>query len=142
MSCIVLRNPTGAPIPIGTLVVPDGEFARPFDEEKDAVEDIIGVIYPTFDTSGRAFSTPDGPAFYEDDFYLWNQNLTLTEDSENYEGFEPNPDYVPFNPYSQTGEYCVVIYNGFVAVKKPYGELPARWKVLKDMDYFSWCLVR
>lgn len=143
MSCIVLKNLTGAPVPIGTMIVTEGEFARPFDEEKDAIEDVIGTIYPTTNTSGRGFRIQDGPEYYENDSFLWEETLQYQMDSmAEYEDYIPNPDYTPWNPVYELDKYCTILTSGFATVKKPYAALPARWRVLKELEGFDWILIR
>jgi hypothetical protein len=143
MSCLVLKNASEAPVPIGTMIVTEGEFARPYDEKTDDIEDVIGVIYPTFNASGRAIRIQDGPIFYENDSFIWNQNLQYEFDPfSEYEDYVSNPSYIPFNPNWELDKYCTILTHGFAAVKKPYAALPPRWKVLKDFDYVVWCLIR
>jgi hypothetical protein len=143
MSCLVLKNATEAPVPIGTMIVAEGEFARPYDEKTDDIEDVIGVIYPTFNASGRAIRIQDGPEYYLNDAFLWDQNLQYQVDPfSEYEDYVTNPDYTPWNPNYELDKYCTIVYNGFCPVAKPHGALPARWKVLKTWDYYDWVLIR
>lgn len=141
-SCLTLENSISGIIPIGTMIVSDAGKARIYDEKTDNIENVIGVAYGYTNTSGRAWNLGDGPVFYTspNDYFLWNEDLTIQLDSDNQP--IPDPNYVGFNPFSQPDNYTFILYKGFGAVVKPYSSLPSRWVVLEEKTDYSWVLIR
>lgn len=140
MSCIILSNQSGIEVPIGTLIVVDNNEARAYNDEKDTIEDVIGVIYPTSLTSGRAYRVPDGPEYYLNDPVLWQENLQFEIDEN--ENSVPNESFTPWNPFTNTNNWCLVIYNGFAAILNSYSSVPSRWKLLRTGTSYNWYLIR
>lgn len=137
-SSLLLENLTTGIIPVGTPIVIDTEKARAYDSKTDSLDDIIGVVSALEYISGREWSPfYTGPACYENDSIFWNEDLTmqLVDDAP-----VENPGYTPFNPYSETDKYSVIVCHGFAAILNSY-TLPTRWKLIKAKTSYNWVLI-
>jgi|ERR1700679_668450 len=139
MSAVALPTSAGN-IPIGTFVVvdPSTYLARAYDIA-DSLDSVVGVSYPTSNTSGRAFGNIDGPLFYTNDYNEWSNTLQYLVDGDGNQ--IPNPDYVSWNPYGDTTDYVVVVRYGMVPVLSSYTSWPTGWvQVAANSDY-NWFLI-
>ena len=140
-SALLLNNKTTGTIPVGTLVVVDSGKARAYDSDTDSLDDVIGVVPSLINISGRGFGPLyDGPECYENDSYIWNEDLTFQTDSDGNPIY--NNDYVPFNPYVETDTYTFVIYQGFMAVLSSYPSVPSQWRLIQSNSDYNWFFIR
>lgn len=138
-SSLLLENLTSAAIPTGTLVVIDTGKARAYDSGTDSLDDVIGVVSALEYLSGRSWGPfYDGPPCYTNDSVYWNEDLTIEIVDD-----EPvtNPGYTPFNPYTETDTYSVIVCAGFSAVLTGV-TLPSRWRRIKTGTTYDWILIR
>jgi len=142
MTCIVAYT-TGTAIPIGTPVVinPTNSQAHAFDDQNDDVSAIIGVVYPNpNDNNARAFNRYDGFAFYDKDYYLWKEDLTLDLNGQGQA--QENPNYMAWNPSSDPDNYCFVMIAGLVSVDVNYTSVPTSWVKVRDGTNFNLYVIR
>jgi hypothetical protein len=141
MAVLQIANLTpSTPIEIGSMIVIDNMQAREYDSKTDSLDDVIGVIYPSINYSGRAFNIGDSPAYYNFDYNLWNDDLSLALDE--FDQTIENPNYQNFNPWYDTGNYSTILTHGMGPVLKTYGSIPSRWKILDEKTDFYWVLLR
>ena len=121
----------------GDLVCVDTNtgYAVPYDE-KDPLP-VVGVALKPdtgYTPNGRQWGNINGPPYYENDTYIWQNDTTSNLDS--------NPDYVPFNPLSDAG-YITCVINGLAAVKASISEgIPASWILLQPRTGYNWYCIR
>lgn len=142
MTCIVAYT-TGTAIPLGTPVVinPVNSQAHAFDDQNDDVSEIIGVTYPNPNiNNGRAFRVYDGFAFYDKDYYLWKEDMTL--DLNGQGDPQENPNYEAWNPWTEPDNYCCVMIAGMAPVDVSYTDIPFSWVKVRDGTDFDWYIIR
>jgi hypothetical protein len=127
-------------IPVGSMIIIENMQARGYDSKTDSLDDVIGVVYPSVYYSARAFNIGDGPDWYNFDYNLWNDDLSLALDE--FDQPIENPNYEPFNPWYSTGDYSTILTHGMGPVLKTYGSLPARWQILDEKTDYYWVLIR
>jgi len=141
MPVLQIANLTpSTPIEIGSMIVIENMQVREYDSKTDSLDDVIGVIYPSINYSGRAFNIGDGPLYYDFDYYTWNEDLSLALDE--FDQPIENSNYEPVNAWYSTGDYSTVLTHGMGPVLKSYGSLPARWKILSEKTDYYWVLIR
>lgn len=135
----LLENLTNGTIPTGSPIVVDSGKARVYDAQTDTLADIIGVVAALENISGREWGPfYTGPPCYENDSVYWNEDLTMQiVDNQPVE----NPGYVPFNPYTQSEQYTIIVCSGFAAILNSY-TLPSQWKLIKSGANYNWVLIR
>ena len=72
--------------------------------------------------NGRQWYAINGSPYYDNDEFVWNEDLTCDFSTT-------NPSYSPFNPFDPN--YVVVITNGVGVVKNTAVGIPASWVKLK-----------
>jgi hypothetical protein len=110
-------------------------YAVPYDSE-DPKPVIGAVVLPTGgnNLNGRQYFAINGPPYYENDLYVWQDDLTS-------DFVTTNPEYVPFNPLGDTG-YITCITNGVAAVKTSISAgIPSKWTLLKTTTNYDWYLI-
>jgi hypothetical protein len=141
MACLQLKNlVANTVIPVGTLIIIDSTQARAYDSKTDSLDDVVGVAFPTQNYSGRNFAIGNGCDYYNLDYNLWNEDMTLALDEENNP--VENPNYAPFNPWSDTGNYTTIVTMGMVPVLSSYTSIPSRWKLVQSNTTYNWYLIR
>lgn len=141
MSCLQLKNQTSnTVIPVGTLIIIDANEARAYDAKTDSLDDVVGVVYPTVNYSGRAFPIGNGPDYLNLDYSSWNEDMTIMMDEENNPVVNPNG--ASFNPWTDTGNYSTVVTIGMAPVLSSYTSVPSRWKRVQTNTTYDWYLIR
>lgn len=141
MPSLDLENLDVGEIDIGTMLIIEDGKARPFLEGVDSLEDVIGVAYTPINSSGRSFSLGDGPVYYEKDYSVWHDSLTLdiTEEGNSAD----NPDFTGYvNPRGDSIHYTIMMTHGMGAVLNTYADVPSRWKLLETKTTHNWYLIR
>lgn len=98
---------------------------------------VVGVaMRPLKDNqpNGRMYYNINGPTFYENDSYYWNDDLMGNFSEYNF-------NYEPYNPLNDIG-YISVVINGMSAIKKTAIGIPADWILLKEKENYFWYLIR
>ena len=140
-SSLLLNNKNVEVIPVGSMIVIDNGKARAYDSLVDSLDDIVGVVPALQNTSGRCWSPfYDGAECYNNDSVVWNEDLTIQLDGDG--NAVENPAYAPFNPYTETNKYTIVVCQGFAAVLSSYVSLPTRWKLIQSNSEYNWVLIR
>lgn len=80
--------------------------------------------------NGRQYFAINGAPYYENDFYVWKEDLTSDFVAE-------NSSFSPFNPIGDSG-YVTAITHGFAAVKKTAVGIPTGWIKLQEKVDFDW----
>jgi hypothetical protein len=124
----------------GDLVCVDSTtgYAVPYDPEGEPSTPVIGAaLVPEngFNPNGRQWFAINGNPYYENDMYIWQDDLTS-------DFVTANDQYAPFNPLTDSG-YVTAITNGIAAVKSTISAgIPASWVLLRAKQSFNWYLVR
>jgi len=141
MSVLQLENLVSGVVPIGTMMVVEGDGkTRPYNSVTDNLDSVIGVAFGTTNTSGRNFSIGNGTDYYNLDYYTWKDDMTLFYDGN--DNLQENPNYASFNPNSDVVKYTTIITHGFAPVLIEYLALPSRWIVINEKTTHDWVLIR
>ena len=123
---------------IGDLVCIDSSTGKAEKYDSLDPKPVVGVcLKPNsgFNPNGRNYFAVNGPCFYENDFYVYEEDLTSDFKTE-------NTGYAPFNPLVDSG-YITAITNGIAALKSDVSAgIPADWILLKEKTNFNWYLIR
>jgi hypothetical protein len=123
---------------IGDLVCVDSSngFAVQYDPLDP--KPVIGVsLKPnnSFNPNGRGYFAINGIPYYENDFYVYEEDLTTDFSTE-------NTSYSPFNPLTDAG-YITAITNGIAALKSSISSgIPSAWILLKSNTNYNSYLIR
>lgn len=141
MPSLDLENLSEGAIDVGTMLIIEDGKARIFVEGVDSLEDVVGVSYTPIKASGRAFNQGDGPVYYDKDFSLWQDTLSLDVDEN--DSFIENPNFTGYvNPRGDNEHYTIVLTHGMGAVLNTYAAVPSRWKLLESKTTHNWYLIR
>lgn len=141
MPALQIQNLTTGVIPVGTLVIIQSGKARAYDAKTDTLDDVVGAVYASGNTSGRAFNLGDGPDYYNLDANTWDETLLLEFDSGGNPISNPNYDAM-FNPFADTTTYSTILTHGMGVVLASYTSLPSRWRILQSNTTYNWVLIR
>lgn len=123
---------------IGELVCVDSSDGKAVPYDSLDPKPVIGACLKpnnSFNPNGRGYFAINGIPYYENDFYVYEEDLTSDFTTENTE-------YSPFNPLTDAG-YITAITNGIAAVKSTISAgIPSSWILLKEKDDFNWYMIR
>lgn len=96
---------------------------------------IAFVVEPGYSPNGRNWFCINSNPYYENDFFVWKEDLTSDFTTE-------NTSYAPFNPLGDSG-YITAITNGIAPVKKSITSgIPSSWIKLRTGTSLDWYLVK
>lgn len=122
----------------GDLVCVDSSTGYAIHYDSENPLPVVGSAMLPIDgnfPNGRNYFAINGPPYYENDYWVWNEDLTGNQTTENL-------SYTPFNPLGDSG-YITAFTNGISAVKKSISVgIPTEWIKLKNGTTYDWYLIR
>lgn len=122
----------------GDLVCVDSSTGNAVLYDENDPKPVVGAaVRPSggYNLNGRQYFAINGIPYYENDAYVWLDDLTSDFVTENI-------NYAPFNPIGDTG-YITCISNGLAAVKADIiVGIPSSWVLLKSTTNYAWYMIK